>query len=189
MNKIRQYLKEKEYARFFLMFFSGTLFAQIITVSLSPFLTRIYSPSEFGLYGIYIAIVTILIVFVTGRYEYAINASNEKDAYLLFRLVKILSIITSLVIFFIILVFGDALSKLLNLTVSKNILFFIPLTLLPIGFLQATTYYLNRKKNFKILSSSKILQSLMNGLSSIVMGLSKFSLIGLILAHVIGVSS
>lgn len=189
MNKIKIFLQEKEYARFFLMFFSGTLIAQIITVALSPVLTRIYSPSEFGLYGTYIAVVIVLGVFITGRYEYAINSALEREAYVLFRLINILSMSTAALIFILILFFGDVMINLLNISINKEMLYFVPLTLIMIGFLQATTYSLNRKKKFNILSGSKILQALVNGVSSIIMGLSRFNIFGLIIANILGVFS
>lgn len=185
--KIIKYIQEKEYTRFFLMFFSGTLLAQIITMGISPFLTRIYTPGEFGVYGAYLAIVSVLIVFITGRYEYAINAADDKGAYILYKIVNYLTLIISVVLISVILVIGDFLIIFFNLSISKSLLYLVPITLLMLGFLQATTYYLNRDKNFKVLSSSKVLQSIVNSISSIGLGLGKFGSKGLVFSNIISV--
>lgn len=189
MHRIKRIIREKEYIKHFLMFFSGTLFAQMITIALSPFLTRIYSPSDFGLYGTYIAIVSLLIVFVTGRYEYAINtAETEKDAIALYKIVNHLSIFTSGFIFIILLIFGDTLIEGFGLDINRKILYLIPITLLVMGSLLSSTYYLNRHKKFPALSKSKVLQSLGNGTSAVVFGLLHFGAIGLIVSNIIGVT-
>ena len=39
----------------------GTIFAQIISILISPILTRIYTPEDFGIYGIYMSIVSICV--------------------------------------------------------------------------------------------------------------------------------
>lgn len=187
MKRIIKLIKEKEFLRFFLMFLSGTLLGQIITVSISPLLTRIYTPEEYGLYGVYLSIVSLLIVFVTGRYEFAINNSeNEGDALSLYKIVCYLSVFSSGVFFILILFFGESISKSLGLNISKTLLFHIPLTLLIIGFLQGSTYYLNRQKDFQTLSKSKIYQSIGNGLFSITLGLAQLGALGLVIGNIIG---
>ena len=57
---------------------SSTTFAQAIPLAVSPILTRIYSPDEFGVFAIYIAIFYILSSFSTMRYELAIVQENQK---------------------------------------------------------------------------------------------------------------
>lgn len=188
MQKLKRLIQEREFMKFFLMFFSGTLVAQIITVSLSPFLTRLYTPGDFGVYGVYISIVSLLIVFVTGRYEYAINSTkNEEDAISLFRIVNNFSVFSSGFILVMILFVGDSIIHLFGLNINKSLLYFIPITLLLVGLLQGSTYYLNRHKKFGVLSKSKIYQSLSNGTVSISGGLMSFGVIGLVVANIIGV--
>lgn len=50
-------------------FGSGVILAQLITAASIPLLSRIYSPSEFSLFGLYFSIASILIVFVTLKLE------------------------------------------------------------------------------------------------------------------------
>lgn len=48
---------------------SGTLFAQLLPFLISPILTRIFTPQQFGEFGLYFSITMICSVFITARYE------------------------------------------------------------------------------------------------------------------------
>lgn len=188
MRSLIKTIKEREFLKFFLMFFSGTLLAQIVTISLSPILTRIYTPEDFGVYGVYISIVSLLIVFITGRYEYAINSTeNEEDAISVFRIVNYLSFFSAGFIFILIVLIGDSIIVYFDLNVDKLLLYFIPFTLLLMGLLQGSTYYLNRHKKFDVLSKSKIYQSFSNGTFSLMAGLMSFGPTGLVIANIVGI--
>lgn len=188
MKKLKDFIQGKEFLKFFIMIFSGTLLAQIVTIAISPILTRLYTPAEFGVYGTYIAIVSLLIVFATGRYEFAINATEtKKDAVSVYRIVKYLTLVTSAVVFVIILLFSSTIKNLLGFNFSHKILYFIPATLLLMGLLQGSSYFLNREKDFPTLSKSKIIQSLGNGSTSVSAGLMNLGVIGIIIGNIMGV--
>jgi len=51
---------------------AGTTIAQAIPIAISPILTRLYTPEEFGLFALFLAIVSIFGVVATMRYEMAI---------------------------------------------------------------------------------------------------------------------
>jgi len=188
MKKLKDFIKGKEFLKFFIMIFSGTLFAQVITVAISPILTRLYTPAEFGVYGTYIAIVSLLIVFATGRYEFAINTTeDDKDAVSVYRIVKYLSLFSSGAVFVVIFFFAPSIKDLLGFKFSHTLLYFIPVTLLLLGLSQGSSYFLNRKKDFPTLSKSKIAQSLGNGSTSVSAGVMNFGVIGLIVGNITGV--
>lgn len=52
--------------------FGGNMIGQMIVVLSAPILTRFYSPEEFGLLGSFMAVIAILSVFSTLRFESAI---------------------------------------------------------------------------------------------------------------------
>lgn len=190
MNKIINYLQKKEFLKYFMVIFSGTLLAQLITVLMSLVLTRLYTPAEFGVYGTYTAFVALLIVFTTGRYEFAINtAENEEDALTLFKIVNILSLCFSIVVFILILFFATEIKTLLNFNSDYQLLYYIPLTLFLMGLLQGSIYFLNRKKKFSILAKSKVYQSIGNGVSATVGGVFGIGAIGIILGNVVGLGT
>tara|TARA_R100001143_G_C3360179_1_gene134947 strand:- start:6303 stop:7703 length:1401 start_codon:yes stop_codon:yes gene_type:complete len=58
---------------------SGTIFAQFLLLIASPFLTRLYSPSDFGLLAIFLSVSTISSVFFTLRYDMSIPITETKN--------------------------------------------------------------------------------------------------------------
>ena len=58
---------------------SGTTIAQAIPLAISPILTRIYSPSDFGVLAIYSSIMAVIAVIATCRYELAILQPKQND--------------------------------------------------------------------------------------------------------------
>ncbi|HBC3535260.1 TPA: oligosaccharide flippase family protein [Vibrio vulnificus] len=55
---------------------SGTLVAQVLVFSITPILTRLYSPKEFGELSLFISIVSVLAVISSLRYNRAIIVSK-----------------------------------------------------------------------------------------------------------------
>lgn len=75
-------LKPKsEFSRNVLTLMTGTTIAQAIPIAISPILTRIYTPEDFGVFALYMAIASIVAVVATGRYEMAIMLpKKDSDA-------------------------------------------------------------------------------------------------------------
>ena len=66
---------------------SGTIGTYLFPILLSPLLTRIYSPSEFTFFTIYMTIVQIISIVSTLKYELGIPlVPNHKEKLLLFRI-------------------------------------------------------------------------------------------------------
>ena len=57
-----------------LTFMTGTAIAQMITVVISPILTRLFTPEAFGAFGVYMSLVSIATAAVTLRYDPEISA-------------------------------------------------------------------------------------------------------------------
>lgn len=55
----------------------GTVIAQGVTIAVTPLLTRLYSPSEFGLLAVFLAVVSVSATLVTLRYESSILVPKE----------------------------------------------------------------------------------------------------------------
>ncbi|WP_413732638.1 MULTISPECIES: oligosaccharide flippase family protein [unclassified Shewanella] len=166
-----------------LTLFSGTLLAQGIPIALSPVLTRLYSPTEFGVLAVYLAVISLLSIIFTGRYELAIllgkNESNAKSIYCGAMYLSILSFFAILSFFSY---FNYEIAKMLN--VSEVVVYIIPFGALLIAIYQLTYYYLNRQSLYKSMSIAKVAQS-----TSAVSGqlsLNYFTAYGLIWGEVIG---
>ena len=80
-------LKPKsEFSRNVLTLMTGTTIAQAIPIAISPILTRMYSPEEFGVLALFVALASIFGSMSTGRYALAIllpkdNKENTIKVY------------------------------------------------------------------------------------------------------------
>ena len=78
INKLKP---KSEFSRNILTLMTGTTISQAIPISISPILTRIYTPEDFGVFALFLAITTIIGSFSNGRYELAIMLpENDEDA-------------------------------------------------------------------------------------------------------------
>lgn len=65
-----------------LVLVTGTALSQIVNLAITPIITRLYEPADFGLFGLYFAYFSVALVVVTWRYELAIvGARTEGDAW------------------------------------------------------------------------------------------------------------
>ena len=188
-----QGLKHKsEFSRNVLTLMTGTTIAQAIPVAISPILTRIYTPEDFGLLALYMALAAIVAVIATGRYELAIMLpKREKDAINIVFLSFIVAVLVSFICLLIVWGFNAEIVALLNSPKIANWLYFIPLTILLTGAYQSLNYWNNRKKKYKNISNSKIIQSTVMGGSQLSLDampntlIHKFSSFGLIFGYII----
>jgi len=102
------------------MIAGGTAFAQILNALLSPVITRIYSPREYGILTVYIAILGLIAVIGSLNYEYSIPIADDdhKAINSVFLSIVILIFLT-LCISFILFFFGN---KALGLFGGKSLL-------------------------------------------------------------------
>jgi O-antigen/teichoic acid export membrane protein len=166
---------------------TGTGIAQAIPIGLSPVLTRLYSPAEFGLFALYSGLASVLIVIATGRFELAVMLPDkDKDAFNLVKLSSLLSLVTSIVVFLIVLFWGKQLSIIFGNVDLYYWLFFLPITLFITGTYQSMNYWFNRKKEFKKLAKNRVMQSSLTGVSQTSFGFLPLEGMGLLLGTLIG---
>jgi len=73
-------LKPKsEFSRNVLTLMTGTTIAQAIPIAISPILTRIYTPEDFGVFALYMSVASLLAVVDTGSYEHAIILPKKDE--------------------------------------------------------------------------------------------------------------
>lgn len=166
---------------------SGTTIAQAIPIAISPILTRIYTPEDFGIFALYMSIASIVSVIATGRYELAIMLpKKDDDAINIVALSILISFCVSLLSLIIVFVFNAQITNLLGNPEIANWLYFIPITVLFTGIYQSFNYWSNRKKQYKRLATSKVLQSGTTATTNIGMGFGGLGSSGLIFGSVLG---
>ena len=127
---------KSEYSKNIFTLFGGASLAQAIPIAVSPILTRIYTPEEFGLLALFVALTSIPSIISSGRYEQAILLpKDEESAINIFALCLLLISLTSVISFVVILIFDDIIVDLLNKNEIKYWLYLLPLSIFLVGLL------------------------------------------------------
>lgn len=151
---------------------TGAAFAQIITIALSPLITRLYGPEAFGLLGTFNSLVIIVSTIAALTYPLAIVIPKEdSQAKTLFKLSLLVGAILSIITTIIILFFGKQISVVFNVENLFPYLFLIPFILFFSAGRQAAEQWLIRKKQFKITARISIIQSIVLNISKVIGGL------------------
>lgn len=180
-------LKPKsEFNRNIITLMSGTAIAQAIPIAISPILTRIYTPEDFGVFALFIAISTTLGSVANARYELAIVLpKKDEDAINIFALGFIVTCIISLICLCIIVLFNDYFKGLFE---NKEIgfwLYFIPIAIFFSGLFNILNYFNNRKMNYKDLRNATIFKSIVLAVVQLIVGLFKSGASGLISGQIL----
>lgn len=186
---IKRYIGKSNYKKHVLYLMSGRVIAQFVPILLTPVLTRIYSPSEFGVFGVYFTIVSLVSMISSGRYCLAVLLPKEEEkAQGIYFLSSIFSIIISFVFFAIMLLWADPIFSFLNAEILTSYTILIFLNVLVLGLSEPAYYYGLRQKKYKILSVNVIVQSLIVVAFRLILGYFVSTEYGLLLAHLLGYS-
>lgn len=139
----------------------GTAGGQAIMVLAAPFLTRLYTPQDFGLLAVFVGLLSLLSVIACLRYELMIPIpDDDKEAAALF----VLSLLSLLGVTFLstvlLFLYGTALARLLNTPQLADYLYLLSLSTLLFGGYNALTYWAIRVKAFTLLAKTKVSQAI-----------------------------
>lgn len=185
MLKLIHYLKNSSFVRNMSIVMSGTAIAQIIGFALTPIISRLFTPSDFGLFGSFTAVLSVVVAGVTLQYSTAIMLPKKDENAANVFAVSMLSIfIITLVGLLLAYVFSDWLLGLLKAPDSKWLLWFLPLGVFVSGINQSFQAWCIRRKAFKKTASSQMIRAGAVGTLQIVSGLFRHGGGGLIAASV-----
>lgn len=183
LNKLKP---RSEFSRNVLTLMTGTTIAQAIPIAISPILTRIYTPEDFGVFAIFVAIVGVISVIASASYEQAIMLpKKDVDAINVFALSFILICFTSIATVVLIILFKESIASLLNSEAIIDWIYLIPITVFFVGLFNLLTNYNNRMKYYKDIANATIIKSLVLASIQLVIGFSKTGVSGLILGQVV----
>ncbi len=166
---------------------SGTIAAQIIGVLAAPILTRLYSPSEFGAFAIYLNGVMLISVISCLRYEMTIVlVKQRRTAMLLVLLAALIAGIFSLSLWAPIILFEDEILRVVGLSIENHLLWVFPISLLLTALYKIASNWAVRRKDFSGLSFAKLWQSLPQTAGQISFGLLHFGVWGLVIGEIVG---
>ncbi|WP_457561872.1 lipopolysaccharide biosynthesis protein [Caminibacter pacificus] len=182
LNKIKP---KSEFTKNVLTLMTGTTIAQAIPILISPILTRLYSPENFGIFALFASTVSLLSIIAGGRYEGAIIISKTlRESIYVLILTIFVSLIFSIFLFIIIflLFFVNKISIIKELGYLS---FLVPFVIISIIIFQSFYNFLNKIKEYKTLAKVKVLQTSIASSLNIIFALTFFKNIGLIISYII----
>lgn len=160
---------------------TGSLAAQVITIILSPVITRLYGPEIMGSFSYFSSIINILMPISALCFPYAIPMRNLKEIENINKLSLIASVLIASLSLLIILIFWSK----FNLTFNKWCLLLIPLSILFSTQVQLARQNEIRDGDFKKLSKIAFRNSLFVNFSKVTIGILYPTEITLILIAVV----
>lgn len=139
----------------------GTAGAQIITMIFSPIITRIYSPDEYGIFGLFMAIITVITPIAALTYPIAIVLpKKDNEAKKLIKLSIIISLLITFILFIILFFTGDNILNIIGASTLKSYSLIIPMAVFFNASMQIASQWLIRKHKFKTIAQINVLNSL-----------------------------
>lgn len=181
-----RYASKSSFSAHILTLLTGTTIAQAIPIAIAPILTRLYEPTHFGVFALFAAVVATIGTVATARYELAVVlAKNSDDAANLLALSIFISFAVSFCTLVMVCVFNAPITIMLGNQSISRWLYWVPLAILLTGIYQSLSYWTSRFQKYKILSFSKINQSISMSSANFIFGFSGLNG-GLILGNITG---
>lgn len=172
----------------FAKFSSSSAIGQILAISLSPFITRIYDATQFSHFAIYSSLVMVIHPIVTGKYEFAlVNEKDNEESENLFILCIQLILLFTILIFSIVFLSSAGLKEFLRLNSLGIFQYLIPIGILGQALFTTLKFWLYRYQNFSKLSKSILINATSKSLFLILLGIFFSKSNGLIISNLIAI--
>ncbi len=188
--RIHSYLQDlflvSDFKKNFVTVASGTGIAQILSLALTPVLTRVYTPQDFGVFAVFVALWLILSVAATGRFETTIILPKDDASAL--GLLK-LSLLATLAIWALLTIICFPVIWIWNEWLETHGfslgLWLLPLSVALSGFIQTFMSWNNRQKCYRTIALINPLERL--SILSLSLLFAYLDIVdGLIWAHALG---
>ncbi|QNM91527.1 lipopolysaccharide biosynthesis protein [Aliarcobacter cryaerophilus] len=176
---------KSEFSKNTLTLMIGSALAQVIPILISPILTRVYTPEEFGIFALYIAFISIGASLVTAKYETAILLpKKEENAKYLVYISSIFALFFSLLFLIVYLVFDKQLNDFFKVT--NSVFYFVPFGIFLFAIYAILLQWANRKKEYKNMNKNRLIQSSSISIFQVLTGILNKISFGLIVSDVMG---
>ena len=188
-SRVREGVAKSPFMASMAVLFTGSAASAVVGFVATPLLSRIYSPAEFGVLGVFVAALSIMSVLATLRYDRAIPATaddGEAASILLLALATV--VITSCVC--CILVLTGTLGSIITAIRGHEVLlgWALPVGMAASGAYDALSFWMIRRNDFRVLSVTKVSQSVSAVGSQIGLGILRLGGMGLVVGQIAGSS-
>jgi O-antigen/teichoic acid export membrane protein len=179
-------IPQSHYQRSVFILGGGSLLAQIIAVISGPIVTRLYSPSNFGVLAIFSSVLSIIVVTASLRYEFACPLEKEeRNAANIFAVCISLLIATSIIFSLILYLANDKINTYFALDSIRPYFWLLILGFFGSGLYNIFNYWAIRQRDYSNIAYTKINQGISGSISKILMGLFSMGPLGLIISYLI----
>jgi len=187
MNVVK-WIKNNDFVLNVFKLITGTALGQMITLLVSPILTRLYSSDDFGILAVYFSVASILSVMISLRFDMAVVLpSDDDEAVDLVLLGLIVSFVLSFLLLILFLIFHNNIVELIGHPELGFYLYLVPLSTFFYGIYQLLSYWNSRVKKFNQLAISKTLKEISTAIIQLSLGTIYYAgALGLVLGQIAG---
>jgi len=158
-----------------------------LAVIVSPVLTRLYSPEDFGALAVYASLLSLLVTLASARYDTAIPLPEDKETAVSLLVVSLgILLLTTLLTGLATMLFADRLVIWLNCPGMRPYVWLLPLGILGGGAYQALSFWALRRSEFSVLARTRLSQTSEMVAAQVGLGMLRVGPLGLLLGDVIG---
>lgn len=137
----------------------GTAAAQAITILTTPIVTRMYTPSDYGMFAVFRAILGVMQPLCTLTYAIAIPLAEDDDlAHNVLKICFTITLTLSLALGIVVLASGRFIATQFGVPQVAPYLWLLSVCLFGAGCYEALSSWAIRKKRFRIISATQFMQ-------------------------------
>lgn len=166
---------------------AGSGGGQFIVLLASPLLTRLYTPGDFGLLAVFLALMSTLLVIASFSYEVAIPLpGDEKDAssVMFASFGSLLFTTTGLLV--TVVLWGPILAEWLEITNHGWLLYLVPVGIAAAGTFRVLSYWAVRSQEYPLLARTKFAQGVATASAQVGFGILGIGPAGLVAGDTVG---
>lgn len=143
-----------------LLIAGGSALAQVVGIIIAPLLTRLYEPHDFGVFGLFTAILMIVSAVASWRYELAIPLAEDEDSAANVALVALGAVFVTTLLTLAAMIIGTSLTDAAVPNAERWIFtWLLPLGVATVGTYQVFTYWTIRLQRYATIAQTKLTQA------------------------------
>jgi O-antigen/teichoic acid export membrane protein len=180
-----------DFARHALTLGGGNALAQLILLALSPVIARLYSPEAFGVFAVYAALVSVLAVAATAKYEAALMLPRyHRQAASLLLFLSLFCPAVAVCLGLPLVFFRHGLAEWMGAPRIALWFWVLPVSVALVGWYQALRFWAMRREAFADVARNAVTRTAAGAALACAMGLwplfPKAPESGLILSQILG---
>lgn len=175
------------FGRRVMMLVTGTLGGHVVMAAVTPVVSRLYTPQDFAVIGIFISLLSLLVVVSDGGYSRAalLPDSDGVAACALVLGACMVGATTGATVIGVWL-FKDQLAVWTNAPVLSRYLWWLPLMVLAAGLYHVGSFWAIRRHAYHLIARVRVELSAGQAVTIVALGLAKIGGVGLIIGDAVG---